>query len=234
MTEQPMQNLTDDEKTPNLNDAMELTITDGDLSGIRNTGAELVEVAFDSFLQEGIAKDIPIVGTLMGLASTTMAVRDRFFVRKVAVFLNKFDGLTKLERQNGLKKLKAESDADRVGEAIIFALDQAESSKKAALLGNLFRMLCLEELTLSEFWQLNDAILEIPMRLLLQFPIALQQAPEGVAEKENLRSLKPSTIGQKVLSSGLGRQAILTNGYTIVIRAKLAELLLSALEKQSN
>jgi hypothetical protein len=45
--------------------------------------ADLAEVGLDQLLQEGVLRDIPVLGTLVGLYRTVGIVRDRLFATKV-------------------------------------------------------------------------------------------------------------------------------------------------------
>ncbi|MDF4560139.1 hypothetical protein P3494_26935, partial [Vibrio parahaemolyticus] len=52
------------------------------------TGTELAEIAIDSVLDDGVLKDIPVVGTAVSLYQTGVAVRERQYVKKLVTFLS--------------------------------------------------------------------------------------------------------------------------------------------------
>src|SRR5262245_2743357 len=52
-----------------------------------DVAADVAEIALDSFLSESVLREIPILGTLVGLSRAGIGIRDRLFARKIAQFL---------------------------------------------------------------------------------------------------------------------------------------------------
>lgn len=54
-------------------------------------GVDFFELGIDSILQDGLLKDIPIVGTIVGVGKFAQNVHDRNLLRQSLVFINEFN-----------------------------------------------------------------------------------------------------------------------------------------------
>ncbi len=64
---------------------------------LQNTGSifgDLTEIVIDSFLKEGIAKDIPIVSTIFNLYKSGENIRDHLFEKKLYTMLGNIEPLS--------------------------------------------------------------------------------------------------------------------------------------------
>ena len=73
-----------------------------DLSSISE---DLVEVALDSLLEDGLLKDIPVVSTIIGVSKSAISIRDKLLARKVLYFLQGLKDITDEERNKFLKDI---------------------------------------------------------------------------------------------------------------------------------
>ena len=62
--------------------SLEKTIKDSDL---HNVTIGLSETLIDSLIDDGICKDIPIIGSILGVGKVALGVRERFFFKKRGV-----------------------------------------------------------------------------------------------------------------------------------------------------
>ncbi|MFH6989418.1 hypothetical protein ACHRVW_16885 [Flavobacterium collinsii] len=60
------------------------TLKASDLKGLT---VEYGEVILDSFLEEGVAKSIPVLNTLLAVFKTSGTVKDLMFAKKILYFL---------------------------------------------------------------------------------------------------------------------------------------------------
>ncbi len=67
-----------------LSQSLDKTLRNSDL---QNLSVNLAEVALDSFLNEGVARDIPIIGSLVGIVKTSGSISDAIFTKKLIHFL---------------------------------------------------------------------------------------------------------------------------------------------------
>jgi hypothetical protein len=125
------------EKGPeqSLNRSLIDTLANSDL---RDVAKDTAEVLVDSFLTDGLLKEIPIVRTIAGLAKAGIGIRDRLFVEKVIRFLSPLSEYSAEQRKAYLKSLDAE-DLKNASEYLILYLDRLDSIEKASMLGKVFQ-----------------------------------------------------------------------------------------------
>jgi len=57
-----------------LSKSFEQTLMD---SNLQNVSISLAEVLADSLMEDGVAKQIPIIGTIVGLGKTAIGIKER-------------------------------------------------------------------------------------------------------------------------------------------------------------
>ena len=154
---------------------------------------ESSELLLDSFLQDGPVKDIPIIGWIIGVGKTAIAVRDRFLVRKVLRFLEGLSGVGDNERQQFSAKLEEDEKLGRhVGETLIVLLDRFDDTEKAAFLSKLFRSYVAQEIGFDEFRRMASSIERAylaDLRVLLSYASGkIEDTPEVRQTKRKLYS----------------------------------------------
>ncbi|MBS4068028.1 MAG: hypothetical protein KGZ62_05470 [Sulfurimonas sp.] len=65
--------------------ALEKTLKDSDLQEV-TTG--LAEVFIDNLIKDGIVKDIPIIGTVVGFGKVIYGIREQLFLKKIIYFIS--------------------------------------------------------------------------------------------------------------------------------------------------
>lgn len=124
------------------------TIGSSDLSDLSQ---ELTEVALDSLLQEGILKDIPIIGTIVGVAKTAIHIRDKLLVRKIIDFLRELK-ITPEERARFLSDIEGDKNFQRrIGENLLMLLDRLDDLQKPAMIAKLFKAYLQDVINYQEF-----------------------------------------------------------------------------------
>jgi hypothetical protein len=140
---------------------------------IGSVASGLAEVAVDATLSQGVLRDVPVVGTLVGLWRAGKTVRDFVFVKKLAGFLNELSAIPLPERASMIDRLEEDpAFAGKVGEQIVLLLDRLDSVGKAVLTGRAFRAYCLgriDIMTLQRAVQVIDRLLEHDLRQLPRF-----------------------------------------------------------------
>ena len=127
-------------------------------SGGYDVLTKLGEVTVDSFMNEGILRDIPIIGTIVGLGKAGVAVRDLLFVRKLQAFLGELDNASE-ERERFARDMESNpEERDRVGMQLMVLLERFEETKKASFLGKAFATYLRGIVTLSSFLRMSRAI----------------------------------------------------------------------------
>jgi len=146
----------ENERKADLESSLIETLTSSQLPEVLQ---DVAEVALDSLLDEGIAKDVPIVGTIVRLGEIAVTVRDYFLVRKVLLFLEGLDKTTPEQREAFIRKVESDSKyQQRVGETIMMLLDRYDHIDKASLMSKVL-CACIEgEITYDEFLRISTAI----------------------------------------------------------------------------
>lgn len=121
-------------------------------SDFANISKEFMEVGIDSMLQDGILKDIPIIGTLGSVFKVGISIRDRYFIRKIIEFLCSLEDTSLDERREFLVK---HSNEQRLGEKLIFILDRLDDIEKPKLIANLFKKYMYNEIDYVTFQRLS-------------------------------------------------------------------------------
>ncbi len=125
-----------------MNDEAKESLEKGLLSTLKNEDLgnvckDFSELAIDAFLQDGIARDIPIINSILGLAKAGFTVRDRLFIEKVIKFINPLSQYTTEERREFLQSLDGH-ELKKATESIILYLDRLDSLEKPEMMGKVF------------------------------------------------------------------------------------------------
>ncbi|REG83149.1 hypothetical protein [Winogradskyella sediminis] len=128
----------------NPNDQLEVIIMDSELPSIAKDYAEL---AVDGIMDDGILKDIPLVGTVIGIMKFSNSVNKHFAIKKIYKFLNQLNSIPqelrvkKIDEINNSKKYQSS-----VGEMIFEILKKIESDGKPEIIGRLFKAVIEEKI----------------------------------------------------------------------------------------
>jgi len=135
-----------------LENSLVETIDNADLKDITN---EILEEGIDSFLSDGVLKEIPIIKSFIGFMKLGKSIRDLFLFEKLLRFLFEIKSTTVDERRKLISKLEQEkSFNNKVGESLIFLLDRLDSLSKANIIGKLFKALIYGRIDSSTFQRL--------------------------------------------------------------------------------
>ncbi len=129
------------EENKSLAVSMEQTLEYGNLEFIGDIG----EVMIDAVLDDGILKDVPILGTLVGVGKCVKNIYDALFAKKLIAFLFPIKNTNPEDRINAIKKWEEdESYRGAVGETLLGMIQRCDDSVKADWLSKLFFELVLK------------------------------------------------------------------------------------------
>lgn len=121
--------------------SMEETLEYGNLEFIGNLG----EIAIDAVLDEGLLKDVPVIGSLVGLSKTIRNVYDYMFAKKLIAFLFRVKECDRKERAKAIQKWSKDSKYRiHVGETLIGMIQRCDDTIKAKWLSMLFYEMVLK------------------------------------------------------------------------------------------
>ncbi|MBI5081889.1 MAG: hypothetical protein HZC38_21605 [Chloroflexi bacterium] len=120
---------------------------------------ELLEIGLDSILNEGLAKDIPVLNTITTAGKVILSVRDHIFIRKVAGFLKGLQEVLGEQRGDFLDKIeKDRKHRQYVGETLVMLLDKYDNLEKPELLAKLFAAYLKDGITYGEFMRYATSV----------------------------------------------------------------------------
>lgn len=105
----------------------------------RNAFIEGAELVLDMSLDEGVLRDIPIVGQMAGLGRSLMSIPDRLFVLKLRRFVSELNGVPERKKKAFLERMERDGLFEKVGEKVLMIVDQIDDADKASLAGYVFR-----------------------------------------------------------------------------------------------
>jgi hypothetical protein len=120
---------------------------------------ELGEFEIDSFLDEGVLKEIPVIKTIIACRKTWTAIQDQLFLRKVANFLLACPKFTEAEKENFLNKhLNDPKSAKNLGNTVVLILNKFDDFEKPAMLAKMFAAQVRGRINYADFRRLGAAI----------------------------------------------------------------------------
>lgn len=120
---------------------------------------DMLEVGLDSLLSNEVLINIPVIGTITNFGKIAISVRDRLFIKKLLMFLNKVKEVSFKERQNMIKKIQdSEKEQERIGEKLLYIIDKCDDSEKAKMIGKLFVTFLREEIDISLFLRASNIV----------------------------------------------------------------------------
>ena len=149
---------------------------------------EFGEVGIDKILEDGLLKDIPIIGSIAGILRVISSTRDYLYYRKVRAFL---EAAEKDIARSSHIPLEGRDDINKAGEACLLILDRMSDISKSALVGRLFAALVLQKLDYQSFHRLAEAVGDAYLEDLKDF--MRDPSCSATDQREHLRSL--SSVG---------------------------------------
>ena len=130
---------------------------------VRDLVKEYAEIGIDAALSDGPLKDIPVIGTIIGLAKVGISISDRILIRKIIKFLGPLSDMSDKMRQEMIQKLEADAAYGRkVGEHLIEILERLEAHRKPQMIASGFKAYAQGEIDALLLHRLNYAIDRIP------------------------------------------------------------------------
>ena len=139
-----------------LPDTLTETIKDDNFQDVIT---DLGETALDAVLDEGVLKEIPILGSFFGLAKATMSIQDKLFTKKILTFLLQLKNTDTDSRRKQVEKIDRDPEyKTKVGEKLLYIIDKCEDNEKAIYLGQLFQCYIEEKIDYEDFLRASKCI----------------------------------------------------------------------------
>lgn len=125
------------------------------------------ELLLDCFISDGVAKDIPIFGTVAKLASIRRSVTDEIFLRKLVRFLSELEESSDSDVEDFIKRHPHGSEDERIlGENLLLAIERLNDVEKPKILARFFTAYLRSEIDSLTFTRLACALEKFNLRLL--------------------------------------------------------------------
>jgi hypothetical protein len=113
----------------------------------------------DSALEDGLIKDIPVIGTVFGIGKIYLSITDKLFSKKLMLFIYEIKDIPVAKRTKIIEKIQNENKfGSELGEKILMIIDKTNDSIKATWIGKLFFHCLKEEIQYKEFLRCSDII----------------------------------------------------------------------------
>ena len=139
-----------------IDDSFRETITSSDLPAVIQ---DIGEIGIDSLLDDGVLKDVPILGSVLAIGKTFGTVRDYYLAKKLMSFLGELSSLPDKEREKLIVKLEADSKyKETIGAKIIDLLSRIDDERKPKLIANAFKLYLAGKIDYTELSRVNYSI----------------------------------------------------------------------------
>ena len=136
--------------------SLEDTLKDSNLHSI---GVGLSEVVLDSLLDDGLAKSIPIIGTILSAGKVAFEVKDKLFLKKIIYFISEIKDIPVEDRREVIDKINDSGDYRvKVGEKLLYIIDRCDDHEKAKLIAQMFSAFVSKKLNYNEFLRSSSII----------------------------------------------------------------------------
>jgi hypothetical protein len=154
-------------KSTDIRKSLEAAIVD---PALQDATSALAEAILDSSIENGILREIPIVGTIIGLGRAAVTIRDRLFLNKLRYLLTEIESVAVEDRENVISSINnSEEYSIKVGEKLLYIVDRREDHQAASLVGRVFRAFLEGSLDYESFVRLAGIIDKIHHSTVLDF-----------------------------------------------------------------
>lgn len=114
--------------------------------------SDINEVVLDSFLKDGLIKDIPLFGILIKGLNLTNTIQERLYAKKLITFLKQLEETSPEERKKEIDKIDKDAKyKTKVGEKILYLINETDDLEKASYQGILFKNFIETKITYDDY-----------------------------------------------------------------------------------
>lgn len=189
---------------------MEQTIEYGNLDFL----SELGEIVIDSVLSEGVMREVPILGTIVGLGKCIKNVYDIQFAKKLIAFLLPIKDVEPEKRKAAIKKWeKDENYRGQVGDTLLGMIQRCDDAMKAKWLSQLFYELVLKRSESRLFMRAEKTISSLSVMDLQAFLNMSQSHYHHISEEEYEPFIGSGLYQNPQIESPINESLDLSNKY---------------------
>ena len=168
----------------NIESSLIKTITESDLSSVVR---DVSEIGLDSILKDGLAKEIPVLSTIIGVVKTGGAIRDYLYFKKLYRFLSSLNEISPNVRQEFVEKLgNTQEEREKSGENLLLIIDRLDNVNKPEILGYMFADYLQGVLSKSDFMLLAKSLelfnLELTVNIINYYSQNNEQSTDDILQ----------------------------------------------------
>lgn len=120
---------------------------------------DINEAVLDTFLKDGMVKDIPILGLVSKAINIGNTIQERLYTKKLLTFLKQLENTQVENREREINKIDESKDyKTKVGEKILYIINEADDCEKAEYIGILFSCFLRRILSYEDFIRCANCI----------------------------------------------------------------------------
>lgn len=198
-----------DDNSNKLEGKLVESIKIGDLGDLAQ---KYTELGLDLVVEDGILKDIPIVGTIAKSLKAVGNIRDRWYLRKLLPFLQKVGETNQQQREKFIEDNC--QDVRQFEEAVLLILEQADNMEKPSLIGKIFKACILGKI------RYGDAIIlsEMVNRALWGDLEAMLNVGEDKHQKQRLFLSGLFEMDDNINWKEIGKLKVKRNDYALALQ----------------
>ena len=142
-----------DKESTDIVDSFKKTVISDELSKISENASE---IAIDAILNDGLLKDVPLIGTTIGLYKLGKTLTAKRQIQTLWKFLYRLGEINQTDRIKFLGKVEQdEKSRNELFERTLFILEQLDDERKAEIVSQLFKNLVLEKIKTIDYLRLS-------------------------------------------------------------------------------
>lgn len=136
-------------KAHNPNKKLESVLKDSDLYSLSK---DFAEVAVDGIMDDGVLKDLPLVGGIIGVLKFGNSINKHFLAKKIHKFLFQLHNIPHEKRIKKIDEInKSKKYQSSVGEMIFELLERIESDRKPEIMGKMLAAVIEEKIDFKDY-----------------------------------------------------------------------------------
>jgi hypothetical protein len=127
-------------------------------SELSSVFVDIAEIGLDSLLEDGLGKELPIVGWFLKLPLAYKNISDRILLKKILLFLKEVSEIDLDKREKFMSEMGNENYRNYIGENLLLLIDKHERFEKSSILGQLFQLLANQAIDKVKFYKLSSVL----------------------------------------------------------------------------
>ncbi|MGE0079299.1 MAG: hypothetical protein AB7S48_15675 [Bacteroidales bacterium] len=125
---------------------------------IENINIDLSEVVLDSFFDENILKEIPVIKSIISISKIGLDIKNYFLVNKLFKFLLELNSISVEDKKKFIAKLENEKYRKKIFNYLLILIDKIETEEKVIIMGKILKSMILEDINIDEGFRLFNII----------------------------------------------------------------------------